>query len=126
MLARPFPVPDPATLPPEHCTYLVAYDGPASNLPAWHAHYIAHHPAIMARFPAIRAIEIYTALDIANPLPFAHATCMQRNKVVFDSPETLTAALNSPIRHEMRADYATLPPFTGAVTHYPMRTRRIV
>ena len=126
MLVRPFPVPNPAPLPPEHCTYLVAYDGPANDLPAWHAHYLAHHPAIMARFPAIREIEIYTALDTAAGLPFPRATCIQRNKVVFDSPEALTAALNSPTRHEMRADYAQLPPFTGAVTHFPMQTRQII
>ncbi len=126
MLVRPYQVPNPAALPPEHCTYLVAYDGPANDLPAWHAHYLAHHPAIMARFPATRTTEIYTALDTASALPFPRATCMQRNKVVFDSPETLTAALNSPIRHEMRADYAQLPPFTGAVTHFPMQTRQII
>lgn len=126
MLVRQYKVPNPAPLPPEHCTYLVAYDGPAEDLPAWHAHYLAHHPAIMARFPAIREIEIYTALDTAAGLPFPRATCIQRNKVVFDSPAALTAALNSPIRHEMRADYAQLPPFTGAVTHFPMQTRKIV
>ncbi len=126
MLVRQYKVPNPAPLPPEHCTYLVAYEGPANDLPAWHAHYLAHHPAIMARFPAIREIEIYTALDTAAGLPFPRATCIQRNKVVFDSPEALTAALNSPIRHEMRADYAQLPPFTGAVTHFPMQTRQVI
>jgi hypothetical protein len=47
---------------------------------------------------------------------------MQRNKVAFDSAEALTAALNSPVRKEMRADYAALPPFSGRVTHYPMAT----
>lgn len=126
MLVRQHKVSNPAPLPPEHCTYLVAYEGPANDLPAWHAHYLAHHPAIMARFPAIREIEIYTALDTAAGLPFPRATCIQRNKVVFDTPAALTAALNSPIRHEMRADFAQLPPFTGAVTHFPMQTRKIV
>jgi hypothetical protein len=123
MLARSFRVPEPVPLDGEHCTYLVAYDGPAEDLSAWLGHYLAHHPPIMARFPGIRALEICTRLDAVNPLPFPHATCMQRNKVVFDSPAALTAALNSPVRHEMRADYAQLPPFTGAVTHFPMLTR---
>ena len=126
MLVRPFPVPNPTPPPPQCCTYLVAYEGPANDLSAWLGHYLAHHPPIMARFPAIRAIEIYTRLDVVNPLPFPHATCMQRNQVVFDTQEALTAALNSPIRHQMRADYAQLPPFTGAVTHFPMLTRQIV
>jgi hypothetical protein len=125
MLVRAFLLPNPASPPPEHCTYLVAYDGPADDLSAWLGYYIAHHPPIMACFPAIRAIELYTRLDVANPLPFPHATCMQRNKVVFDSPAALTAALNSPVRHEMRADYAQLPKFSGAVTHFPMLTREV-
>jgi len=42
--------------------------------------------------------------------------------VVFDSAAALTAALKSPVRHEMRADYRTFPPFTGPVLHYPMAT----
>jgi hypothetical protein len=48
---------------------------------------------------------------------------MQRNKVVFDSPEALTAALHSPVRHEMRADFNAFPPFSGPVRHYAMATR---
>jgi hypothetical protein len=47
---------------------------------------------------------------------------MQRNKVVFDSPAALTAALNSPVRHEMRAAFARFPAFTGPITHFPMAT----
>jgi hypothetical protein len=48
---------------------------------------------------------------------------MQRNKVAFDSADALTRALNSPVRHRMREDYKTFPPFTGANTHYAMVTR---
>ena len=51
---------------------------------------------------------------------------MQRNKVGFDSAAALTAALNSPVRLEMRADYNRLPRFSGKVTHFPMATRVIV
>ena len=47
---------------------------------------------------------------------------MQRNKVAFDSAEALAAALDSPARKEMRADFAKLPPFSGRVTHFPMAT----
>jgi hypothetical protein len=50
---------------------------------------------------------------------------MQRNKVVFDSPEALTAALNSPVRHEMRAAFARFPPFTGPISHFPMATMSV-
>jgi hypothetical protein len=51
---------------------------------------------------------------------------MQRNKVVFDSPAALKAALSSPVRHEMRADFKAFPPFTGENSHYPFATETIV
>ncbi len=129
MVARRFPVPDPVFRTPDgapFCTYLVAYEGKAENLPAWLAYYTAHHPPIMARFPGIRAIEIYTRLDWCGALPWPRVDCMQRNKVVFDSPAALTAALASPVRHDMRADFKRFPPFSGRNTHYPMATRVIL
>ena len=128
MAVRTFPVPDPAirTAPGQpHCTYLVAYEGEAESLNAWLTHYIASHPPIMARFPGIRAIEIFTRIDWIDALPWPRAAAMQRNKVVFDSPDALTAALNSPVRHEMREDFHRFPPFTGNNTHYPMLTRTL-
>ena len=68
------------------CTYLVAYEGAAEDLTAWLTHYIADHPPIMARFPGIRQIEIYTCIDWCGGLPWPRVTHMQRNKVVFDNP----------------------------------------
>jgi hypothetical protein len=128
MLTRGFPVPAADGEPAEGlpCTYLVAYDGVAADLNAWLSYYIRHHPPIMARFPGIRAIEICTRLDWCSGSGWLREERMQRNKVVFASPEALTAALNSPVRHEMRADFAKFPPFTGSNTHFPMWTRRIV
>ena len=69
-----FAVPDPVfrTPPKEpHCTYLVAYEGAADDLPAWLAHYIASHAAIMARVPDIRQVEICTRIDWIGALPWA-------------------------------------------------------
>ncbi|MCC6609712.1 MAG: ethyl tert-butyl ether degradation protein EthD [Burkholderiales bacterium] len=120
MAVRRYPVPVPAD---PKCTYLVAYDGPAEDERAWLAHYLAHHPPLMARLPGIRELEIYIRVDWVAPAAWRRATCMQRNKVAFDSAGALAAALSSPIRLEMRADFRSLPPFSGAVTHYPMATR---
>ena len=53
------------------------------------------------------------------------AAYMQRNKVVFDNAAGLTAALNSPIRHEMRDDFNKFPPYEGSNIHYPMATLTI-
>jgi hypothetical protein len=128
MLVRRFPVPDPTFRTPLGelpCTYLVAYEGTAEDLNGWLAYYIVSHPPIMARFPGIREIEIYTRIDWCSFLPWPRVEHMQRNKVVFDSPAALTAALNSPVRHEMRADFAKFPQFTGPNTHFPMATRTV-
>jgi uncharacterized protein (TIGR02118 family) len=120
MTVRCFPVPNPGK---PGCTYLVAYDGPAHDEHAWHSHYLAHHPPLMARLPGIRELEVYTPVDWIAPPSWQRANCMQRNKVAFDSAEALTAALHSPVRHEMRADFRSLPAFSGAVAHFAMATR---
>jgi hypothetical protein len=125
MVARPFPVPD-ATFrlgPGERfCTYLVHYPGTAENLNAWTDYYVRHHPQVMARFPGIREIEVCTRVDWCGFLPWPRVDYMQRNKVVFDSAAALIAALESPVRAEMRADYHKFPPFVGANVHYPFAT----
>jgi len=126
MVARTFAVPEPAfgNAPgTPYCTYLVSYEGEAEDLNAWHAHYLARHTVHMACFPGIRELEVYTRLDWVSALPWPRVNFMQRNKVAFDSPEALTHALHSPVRHEMRADYKTFPPFTGPTNHFAMATR---
>jgi hypothetical protein len=128
MLVRTFPVPEPAFGNPPgtpFCTYLVAYEGEAEDLNGWHSHYFANHTGHMARFPGIRDLEIYTRLDWVSALPYPRVNFMQRNKVVFDSADALTAALNSPVRHDLRACFKTFPPFTGPVTHFAMATRAL-
>jgi hypothetical protein len=126
MLVRTFAVPEPTfrNAPEEpFCTYLVSYEGEAEDLNAWHDHYHARHTKHMARFPGLRELEVYTRLDWVGFLPCPRVNFMQRNKVAFDSADALAHALNSPVRHEMRADYKTFPPFTGPNTHYAMASR---
>jgi hypothetical protein len=128
MLSRPFPVPDPKPVmhaDERRCTYLVEYPGHAEDLNAWLWYYIGHHPQLMAQFAGIREIEICTRIDWCGFLPWPRANVMQRNKVVFDTPEALTASLNSPVRHAMREDFHKFPPFTGGNLHYPMITREV-
>jgi hypothetical protein len=107
------------------CTYLVAYPGPAEDPHAWLDDYLAQHVPLMAQLPGIRELEVYTPIEYVCHLPWTRASCMQRNKVVFDSPSALTAALASPLRHAMRAHFKALPRFSGGVTHFPMSTRAV-
>ncbi|MFT4151717.1 MAG: hypothetical protein QM656_16070 [Paracoccaceae bacterium] len=123
MYARPFPVRDPVYAPDEGtlpCAYLVHYPGAAEDFNAWLNHYLDHHPQIMKDFPRIREIEIYTRLGWREALPWKRVDFMQRNRLIFDGPAALEAALNGEVRHRMRADFEAFPPFTGANIHYPM------
>ena len=115
-----FAVPQPwARVPASYCTYLVAYEGPADDEAAWLAYYLEHHPPLMRKLPQIRELEIYTPIDWRCPPSLRPVRHLQRNKVAFDS----AAALDSPVRPEMRADFAQFPSYRGRVTHYAMTTR---
>jgi len=124
MLSRPFPVLEPVEGEPTapQCSYLVHYPGEAEEFFTWLNYYLTHHPQIMKFFPGIRAIEIYTRVDWLDALNWSRANYMQRNKLVFDSAESLTQALNSTVRHDMRADYEKFPPFTGENRHFAMNS----
>jgi len=109
--------------PPLYCTYLVAYEGPAEDEAAWLAYYLEHHPPLMAKLPHVRELEIYTPVDWRCPPSLRRVRHLQRNKVAFDSAAALAAALDSPVRREMRADFAQFPAYRGRVTHYAMTTQ---
>jgi uncharacterized protein (TIGR02118 family) len=124
MQVHAFPVPQPwRNVPASYCTYLVAYEGPADDEPAWLAYYLKRHPPLMAKLPQIRELEIYTPVDWHCPPSLRRVRHLQRNKVAFDSAAALTAALDSPVRREMRADFAQFPPYRGRVTHFAMTTQ---
>lgn len=125
---RTWEVPDPQVRTAEGalpCSFVVHYPGPAEDENAWHAHYMHGHPPLFQRLPGIRGIEILTPVDWVSHLPHRKVRHLQRNRVTFDSPEALTEALQSPVRHELRADFHTFPPFEGGNYHYPMWTRTL-
>jgi hypothetical protein len=120
MRGRWFVTPEPG---PPRCALLVEYSGRCEDANAWLDHYDAHHPPIMVRFPAVREVATFRpAPDLALPDHWARGRAMQRNKVAFDSPAALRAALASPVMAEMRADSRAFPPYHGAVTHFPTAT----
>lgn len=123
---RTWPVPEPNNDGGRRCSYVVHYSGPAEDMNAWLAYYVAGHPPIFQKFPGIRGIEILTRVDWISGLPLDKVDNMQRNRVVFDTPEALTTALTSPVRHELRADFHNFPPFEGDNFHYPMWTETVL
>lgn len=125
MSVQRLPADAPLALPPEHTSYLVAYDGVPHDTQAWHRHYETRHVPLMLRLPGLIGLEILKPIDVALAGTAARETCFQRNRVMFASPAALTAALQSPVRAEMRADFHALPRYTGGSTHFPVRTRVI-
>jgi uncharacterized protein (TIGR02118 family) len=123
MLVRRYTLPE-GRAGVQQSTYLVAYYGAPLDYSAWLQHYVRHHIPLMQRLAGLRELEIYTRVDWASALPVPRSQAVQRNKVVFDDTEAMSTALNSPLRHEMRADYHAFPPFEGANQHYPMISRQ--
>lgn len=127
MITRPFPVPEANSSAAEpRCSYLVHYPGRAEDLNIWLQHYLTHHTRLMTGFAGIREIEIFTRLDWCDSMPWRRVHHMQRNKIVFDNADALTAALESPALDTMRKDFHSFPPFTGGNIHYPMHTYAII
>ncbi len=105
-------------------SYMVRYHRPAEDERAFVESYIATHPALLARLPKIRSVLCYFPIAWSDPNGLASAQYMLGNEVAFESIDDFNAAMESPVRHEVRAHYRKFPPFSGRNTHYPMlRTR---
>lgn len=118
MLCEPFALADGSDDAP--IVYHVQYHRPAPDEAAFVAYYRAHHPPILAQFPGIRTVAVYTPLDW-NDAPFViRNDLMLINEVAFDSTEALSAALSSDVRLRAREDYHRFPRFDGPVSHTPM------
>jgi hypothetical protein len=107
-------------------SYVVRYRRPAEDEAAFVAHYVADHPRLEGQFPHIRSVMCYFPLPMPKSELCAPADYMLGNEVVFDSVQDFNVAMQSPLRHEMRAHFHTFPKFSGAVTHFPMMRERLV
>ncbi|MEJ2119532.1 MAG: hypothetical protein P8Z76_02280 [Alphaproteobacteria bacterium] len=119
--SEPSPLP---TVP--SCSYVVRYHRPAEDEATFVTHYVKHHPPILGEFPNIRNVMCYLPVEWSDPVGVPRADYMLGNEVVFDTVDDLNASLRSDVRHKLRDDYKTFPPFTGRNTHYAMRRERIV
>jgi len=124
MLGRHFQVPEPYPSGTDRnvFSYLVNYTGPAEDEQAWHDNYLESHVPIMQRFPGIRDVAVYTPAVVVTRFTFRTAAAMQRNKVIFDSSDSLSEALGSTVRAEMLTDMTKFPAYERGGGHVPMNT----
>jgi uncharacterized protein (TIGR02118 family) len=114
--------PSPLTAP---FSYVVRYHKPAQDEAAFIKNYVDTHPPTLATLPGIRSVMCYFPLP-ARADGVAPADYMIGNEVVFDDVETFNAAMQSPVRQELRRHFREFPPFSGRNTHFAMNRTRIV
>lgn len=127
MRTRFYPVagaPAPAPLTAA-TSYVVRYHRPVADEAVFNAHYVECHPPVLGEFPGIRNVICYLPIEWSDPTGLDDANVFLGNEVVFDTLDALNAALASDVRHKLREDYKTFPPFTGRNTHYAMRRTRL-
>lgn len=126
MRCVPYPVVGETSAAPLEArfSYVVRYYRPADDEAAFVEHYLQGHPPLLGRLPGIRNVINYIPLPWRHPEGPPAADYMLGNEVVFADAAAFNAAMASPVRHELRAHYRSLPRFTGRDTHFAMdRTR---
>ena len=106
-------------------SYVVRYHRPVEDEAVFNAHYVKLHPPLLGEFPGIRNVICYLPITWRDPTGLDDADVFLGNEVVFDTLVALNAALKSDVRHKLREDYKTFPPFTGRNTHYAMQRARL-
>jgi uncharacterized protein (TIGR02118 family) len=105
-------------------SYVVRYYKPAPDEAAFIKNYVDTHPATLAKLPGIRSVMCYFPLaDVANDT--AGAGYIIGNEVAFDDIAAFNAAMQSPVRQELRRHFHEFPPYSGRNTHFPMNRTRI-
>jgi hypothetical protein len=106
-------------------SYVVRYHKPAEDEPAFIRNYVDTHPPTLGTLPGIRSVMCYFPLPVVAGA-IAPAAYMIGNEVAFDSVTAFNAAMQSPVRQELRRHYREFPRFSGLNTHFPMTRTRLV
>jgi uncharacterized protein (TIGR02118 family) len=104
--------------------YVVRYYGPRKEASGFAAHYERTHPPLLARLPRIRAIACYRPAAKSAPARCNAADYLIGNEVEFDCAEDFNAAMASPARATLRADFEALPRVFRDNRHFAMRRER--
>jgi len=105
-------------------SYVVRYHRPAEDEAAFIKNYVETHPPTLATLPGIRSVMCYFPQDIAAPTVPA-GDYLIGNEVAFDDVAAFNAAMQSPVRQELRRHFREFPPFTGRNTHFAMNRARL-
>ena len=105
-------------------SYVVRYHKPAQDEAAFIRNYVDTHPPTLATLPGIRSVMCYFPQRIVAD-GLAGADYIIGNEVAFDSVAAFNAAMQSPVRQELRRHFHEFPPFSGRNTHFPMNRTRL-
>lgn len=106
-------------------SYVVRYHRPAEDEAAFVRNYVDTHPPTLGELPGIRSVMCYFPQPIRAEA-VVPADYIIGNEVAFDSVEAFNAAMQSPVRQELRRHFREFPPFTGLNTHFPMNRARLI
>ncbi len=125
MSRRVYAVDEPRAEPRDSVyRYVVRYHGPSEAAAGFADHYERTHPPLLAKLPRIRAIECYRPIVALRTPQCEPADYLVGNEVEFDSAEDFNAAMASPARAALRADFEALPRTFRDNTHFAMRLER--
>ena len=100
-------------------SYFVHYRRPVDDEEHFLDHYRAGHVPILAQFPGLRSLTLYTPTRWRSPIKMAPADHFLVCQIAFDSLDALNDALASEVRVRLREDYYGFPKH-GEVSHYAM------
>ena len=101
-------------------SYFVRYDIVPSSEKAFLEYYRTRHVPILARWPGMRRVVLYTGVAAKDSLQVNEGKTFLLAQLEFESQADLERAMQSPQRAEARLDFQEFPPFAGTVTHQAM------
>ena len=99
-------------------SYVVRYHKPAEDEAAFIRNYVDTHPPTLATLPGIRSVMCYFPQPLAAQ-GLAPADYIIGNEVAFDSVAAFNAAMQSPVRQELRRAFPRISAVLGAQHAFP-------
>jgi uncharacterized protein (TIGR02118 family) len=104
-------------------SYLVFYQGNATDNAAFVERYLKTHVPILRTFPKIIDVRVHTPLSVSDTHAVNAGGFLLVCEMVFSNATELGEALASPERSAARADFEQFPNFDGNILHQAMQTQ---